>query len=178
MNECFFFTTRLAALVLLLFLLAGCADAPEYPNEPVITFESLSKSTLYQSIGSLPRDSLVVRFSFTDGDGNLSQSEGGTENDIFFYDSRLVALGADPEPLRFPLIDREGTGNGVSGVVSVTLTNTPLVGPGCIRNGRLFVQDPTFPVDTFSYEIEIRDRAGNVSNRIRTAPISLLCIQQ
>ncbi len=177
MNECFTFTSRLAAFLLLLCLLVGCADAPEYPNEPVIKFESLSKSTLYQSGGptALPADSLVVRFSFTDGDGNISQLDGDMTNDIFFYDSRLPAFS---EPLRFPLIDQEGTGNGISGIVSVTLINKPSVGPCCIRNGRACVQEASFPVDTFSYEIEIRDRAGNISNRIRTDPISLLCILQ
>lgn len=163
---------RLSLLSLLGFLLfmASCTQAPEYPIEPVITFDNLNKNQVFQFTNG-PVDTLILRFSFTDGDGDLSQI--GTDSvDIFLTDSRLPTL---PIPFRFPLIEEEGTGNGISGTATVTILNTDNI--CCIYESRLCAEDPEYPIDTFSYSIQIRDRANNFSNTIRTDQIQIICLQ-
>lgn len=164
---------RTVLYALFAVLLTACVSAPEFPNEPVITFERLSSSEIHQFTTG-PVDSIVIQFSFTDGDGDLSSLPGdGVDSvDIFLTDSRLL----QPRPLTIPYINPEGTGNGISGDVFFTLVNT--TGICCIFDRRLCASDPSFPVDTFSYEIQIRDRAGNFSNKIRTPVIDILCLGQ
>ncbi|MGB3079494.1 MAG: hypothetical protein WBB31_10495, partial [Saprospiraceae bacterium] len=57
--------------LLLLLSLAGwqCIDSQNFPDTPVIKFISLSKDSLNQ--GVFQEDSLIVKFSFTDGDGDI-----------------------------------------------------------------------------------------------------------
>lgn len=154
----------------LLFVAAACVKPPEFPIEPVITFESLNKSQIYQFTNG-PLDSILVHFSFTDGDGDLSQIDSDSV-DVFLTDSRLGIQ----TPFRLPLIPPEGTGNGISGDIFINVINT--TGICCIFNSRLCAAEPTYPVDTFTYAIQIMDRAGNLSNVIRTDPIEILCLGQ
>ncbi|CAH1001878.1 hypothetical protein LEM8419_02786 [Neolewinella maritima] len=151
----------------LLIGLAACVSPPDYPDEPVIVYEGISKDSIYQFTTG-PQDSIVIQFSFTDGDGDISSSDSV---DIFYVDSRFP--NEPPTPLAFPLIPTEGTGNGISGDVFFTLINTNQI--CCVFNGRLCIDDPRYPVDTLSYSFYIQDRAGNVSNTIRTEQINILC---
>jgi len=157
-------------LLPMVFLAVACVNPPEFPNEPVLTFEALNKSQIYQFTNG-PLDSLQIHFSFTDGDGDLSQLDSDSI-DVFLTDSRLGLQ----TPFRLPLIPPEGTGNGISGDIFINLINT--TGICCIFNNRLCAEDPTYPVDTFSYTIQIKDRAGNFSNIIRTDQIEILCLGQ
>jgi len=149
-------------------LFAACVNPPDFPDEPVITYEGLNKAQIYQFTNG-PLDSIELHFSFTDGDGNLSQ---GDSIDIFLTDSRLGIQ----TPFSLPQIPTEGTGNGISGDIFINLVNT--TGVCCIFRNRFCAEDPTYPVDTFSYTIQIQDRAGNLSNIIRTEQIEILCLGQ
>ncbi|MEL6142418.1 MAG: hypothetical protein AAFU67_12445 [Bacteroidota bacterium] len=160
------------SFLLLVMCFSSCSDAPNYPIEPVITYEGISKNQVFQFTNG-PVDSVQIRFSFTDGDGDLSQIDSDSI-DIFFTDSRLPDL---PFFFRFPLIDPEGTGNGISGTATVTLVNS-LSGAGicCIFEEVRCAEDPNFPVDEVVYSIQIRDRANNFSNVIETEPIQIICV--
>lgn len=160
----------LLAFSALLLVFTACVKPPEFPNEPVITFESLNKDQIYQFTNG-PLDSIQVHFSFTDGDGDLSLIDSDSV-DVFLTDSRLGIQ----TPFRLPMIPPEGTGNGISGDIFINVINT--TGICCIFNNRLCAADPSYPVDTFTYSIQIRDRAGNLSNIIRTDPIEILCLGQ
>jgi hypothetical protein len=162
--------TRLALWLLACLTIASCVNPPEFPVEPVITYEGMNKSEIYQFTNG-PLDSITIHFSFTDGDGDLSQLDSDSI-DIFVEDSRLGIQ----TPFSLPLIPQEGTGNGISGDIFITIINT--TGICCIFNNRLCAADERFPVDTFSYSIQIVDRAGNFSNVIRTDPINILCLGQ
>jgi hypothetical protein len=162
--------STLLYLLPMVFLAAACVNPPEFPNEPVLTFEALNKAQIYQFTNG-PLDSIQIHFSFTDGDGDLSQIDSDSI-DVFLTDSRLGLQ----TPFRLPLIPPEGTGNGISGDVFINLINT--TGICCIFNNRLCAEDPTYPIDTFSYTIQIMDRAGNLSNIIRTDVIEVLCLGQ
>ncbi len=152
----------------LLLMAWACTSPPDYPIEPVIEYESISKTTIFQGIPTNPSDTIVVHFSFTDGDGDLSFPSDSI--DIYLTDSRNEALRSI---FRFPVIPQEGTGNGISGDVYIRLVNQNNI--CCIYQNIICINDPALPVDTFSYAIQIRDRAGNFSNVVRTDPISIIC---
>lgn len=151
--------------------IGSCSQAPQYPIEPVITYEGINKGRIAQYTNG-PVDSLQIQFSFTDGDGDLSLIDSDSV-DIFLRDSRLPQI---PSFFRFPLIDREGTGNGISGTATVTIINTNNI--CCIFENRLCAEDPDYPTDTFTYSIQIRDRAGNFSNIIQTELIEIACLPE
>ncbi|MEL7423648.1 MAG: hypothetical protein AAFN81_11690 [Bacteroidota bacterium] len=153
--------------LLLTTMIAACVNPPDYPDTPVIEYTGVNKTTINQFIPSLPADTLAIFFSFTDGDGDLS-SEDST--DVFLYDSRFPEF---PNTYKIPLIPDEGTGNGIRGDITVRIQNAFNI--CCIENGFACPPNPTIDLDTFSYEIQIRDRAGNFSNRIRTETLGIRC---
>lgn len=160
---------RLALLVLLAgTLIFACVNPPNYPDAPEIEYMGVNKTTIFQGTPNLPADTLAIRFSFTDGDGDLS-SEDST--DVFLYDSRFPSV---PNPYKIPLIPEDGTGNGIRGEITVRIQNAFNI--CCIEaSGFACPTAATFDIDTFSYEIQIRDRAGNFSNRVRTETLGIRC---
>ena len=160
------YTRNILWLFAATLLAAGCVSPPEYPEEPVIAYEGVNKDSIYAQVTGIP-DSIVFHFSFTDGDGDLS-SEDST--DVFYTDSRFPNTVT---PLALPPIPQEGTGNGISGDIFFTLINTGQV--NCVYNGRFPAQDPAYPVDTFSLQLFILDRAGNRSNTVKTETIQIKC---
>ena len=160
----------LLALALIALTFTACVNPPNYPDEPIITYEGVNKTTVYQGTSSSPNDTLAIFFSFTDGDGDLSVEES---TDIFLYDSRTPEFAT---PYNLPDIPDEGTGNGLSGDIIIRIPNKPS-GICCVNynTGQVCQPFPNQPIDTFSYTIQIRDEAGNFSNIIQTEQITILC---
>jgi len=161
---------RLSFLLAIIACLSyACLRAPDYPNTPFISYQGVNKTTVYQNGVANPLDTLTIFFSFTDGDGDLSSADS---IDIFLLDSRFPSLQT---PYKFPLIPTEGTENGIKGEVSIRIPNSIPGSICCIDNGFACPPISSIAVDTFSYEIQIRDRAGNFSNKIRTEELTVLC---
>lgn len=159
-------------LSLLLFCalsFSACLKSPNYPAEPVIQFESISKDFLNQGIlGPDPIDSFMIVFSFTDGDGDISLPDGQDSANIYVIDSRQDNISQN---FRIPPIPDSELGKDISGEISIKLA-----APCCIfSNNTACYPNPAEPRDTFYYFIEIRDRAGHFSNRIQTPAIVLKC---
>ncbi|MEO1514165.1 MAG: hypothetical protein AAFV95_04105 [Bacteroidota bacterium] len=156
----------LALLGLVLLCTESCVQPPDYVKEPVITFERLSKNVMRQG----GTDSLLMVFNFTDGDGDLGDAENLAN--VFLTDTRD---GSSFITFSMPLVPVRGAGNGISGEVSVVLrANAPIccIPPIGLRPCEFY---PQFPSDTLIYEIQLQDRAGNLSNVIQSAPIFLQC---
>ncbi len=162
-------TTALVFACSMLTLLQFCVQPPDYPDEPVIEFMSLSKTTLKQA--SLGADSVVVTFSYTDGDGDLGFTD--TSASIFIVDGR----DAFQKPsYRIPSVGTQGAGNGISGEISIIVPNTCCIYPS--SSGVPPCDTSSFApqaFDTVFYIISIRDRSGHLSNAIQTSPIRLQC---
>lgn len=162
---------KINILLFIVFLTAftACISPPDYPIEPKITFQNLSKNTMRQGeLGT--EDSLFVTFSFTDGDGDLGTPDVDKDTsrilNVFLTDKRT---NTPAERFRLPYIPEQGAGNGISGDIRLLLFTTCCnVLPPCEAS-------TTKPIDTLVYEIYIKDRAGHESNRIQTAPIYLQC---
>ncbi len=153
--------------LLLTGLFQFCVQPPDYPDEPVIEFMSLSKNVMKQT--PLGPDSILISFNFTDGNGDLGSVNG--EPNIFIKDGRD---GFDKPPYQIPFIPPQGAGNGISGMISIVVPTTC-----CIYidpNGfPLACDDVPIPFDTLTYLISIKDQAGHESNQIETPPIGLIC---
>jgi hypothetical protein len=160
-----------ASLLILAGWLTACVQPPNYPIEPVITYMGVNKTTVYQGSSTGPSDTLILFFSFTDGDGDLTFTDG--EDVIFLYDSRTPTV---PETKGIPVIPEDGTGNGIRGEITLRIPNNNS-GICCVnpQTGTICQAFPNLPIDTFSYAIEIVDAAGHRSNRIQTEVISILC---
>ncbi len=155
---------RLCFFVGLLYL-AACANPPEYPIEPVIDFEGMSKTTMIQ--GFQNSDSTTVILSFTDGDGDLGSQENMVN--VFLIDQRD---GFELPGFSIPFIPQQGAANGISGRIFLTLFNTCCIFDDGTRPCEV---SPTIQTDEVSYTIQIEDRAGNRSNELPLPPITLLC---
>lgn len=159
----------IAILIIGSFILQGCTEPPNYPDEPRIEFLRVNKTQIRQGSATAASDTLIITFSFTDGDGDL----GSDSTNFFIRDSRDNSL----IPNRIFPIPEQGSGNGISGEITVRIPNK-VAGPNicCIFPDRRVCQtDPRFAQDTFSYLIEIKDRSGNLSNQIRTPTLTILC---
>lgn len=159
------------ALLVVALMASFCANPPDYPDEPVIDFVALSKDVMQQS--SFGKDTVAITFSFTDGDGDISFSD--TTSNIFIIDARD---NFSKPSYRVPRIDEQGVGNGISGEITIQVPTTCCIypintAPPCDTSAFA----PKF-TDTLQYKIQIKDRAGHLSNEILTAPIRLVCRKQ
>ena len=148
----------------------SCASAPDYPDTPVIEFKSLSKSVMKQTPLVNGADSLLITFSFTDGDGDLGFKDD--QSSIFIVDGRDTF---EKPPYRIPYIDQQGTGNGISGEISIVVPTTCCTYFDTLTQSKVSCQYVPVVQDTLYYLIRIKDRAGHLSNEIRTSDIVLIC---
>lgn len=159
---------RYSLFLILILLLAACHDSASFENVPAIEFISVSKTDMIQS--DLDQDSLLFTFSFTDGDGDLGYGIGDSRPDIFIIDSRTNAIHESVKLPEFP----DNGGRSISGNMHVWIYSTccflPFnnIIPPCSN-------PPSHPTDSMYFELYIKDRAGNESNRIQSSPIILHC---
>ncbi len=156
-----------------LVVLAACAKPPEYPVEPAIEFVSLSKDTMNRAYegfqGKMDRtDSIFVTFSFTDGDGDIGETD-----QIFIIETRND-LTVPPKKLGIPVVPELGASNGIKGKITAKLRtvccdyNDPLAIP-CVDIVDSIRYQP------INFEIYITDRKGHQSNTIKLPPIYIKC---
>lgn len=171
---------RLSTNYLLVLLLSGililggigCSEPPVYPIEPQIEFLSLNQNAIEQSRdASIPLDTIEIRFSFTDGDGDL----GSTDSiNIHLEDSRDGTI----QLFKINPIPKLGAGKGLNGEIKILLTNSPITRYFCCTfptTNLTCLASKQYPTDQLFYKIRIRDRAGNWSNEIQTERITILC---
>lgn len=152
-------------LLLVAFCLQRCATPPDYPDEPVIEFKSMSKNLMTQN-SNAQADSISLTFTFTDGNGDLGSDDSVS---IFIADGRD---GFAKPPYKIPYINPQGAGNGISGEITIRLNTTCCTFPGGYPPCSVV---PAYPTDTLTYLVYIKDRAGLRSNTIETPPIVLFC---
>lgn len=158
---------RISPFFLCIFLFQHCIKPQDFPIEPEIRFESISKSVMKQK--SLGEDSISITFSFQDGDGDLSSLNG--EPNIFIRDSRD---NFEKSSYQIPYIEEQGANNGIAGTITILLPNTCCLYIGSSQDTIACQYVPIF-YDTLSYLIFIIDRGGHESNQIETPPIRLIC---
>ncbi len=165
-------------LITVIGVLSGCVDPPDYPETPEIEFANLSRTNISQ------RDSLTISFTFKDGDGDIGFKNLDTISDfnpcdtnltenetlnLFMVDNRTGCF----EVFNTPFLPRKGSYKAISGTVRVTLGGATT----CCKPPDGVPCQPTsdYPVDTVKYTIQLKDRAGHLSNEIETPPIFIEC---
>jgi len=143
-------------VVAILFLIS-CSKEETYPKIPEITFKSLK---LLQNVAL--NDSVILIFSFTDGDGDIGSPKLDTvSRDVFikFYEMKDGVFVPFDDPFgafnyRVPFLIPRGNNNSLKGDILINVDYNPLQ-----------------PNDTVKYEVYLRDRAGHKSNTIVTSTI-------
>lgn len=136
--------------------LMSCSDEETFPVTPVISFKSLEKFTSLS--GS---DSLILTFSFTDGDGDIGSAPADTfGRDVYarlfesingvFVEAPLSA----PLEYRVPFLEPRGNNQTLKGDISINIDYNILQ-----------------PNDTIFYQVILEDRAGNRSNEMVTSTV-------
>ena len=157
----------LIAGIIIFLSVVTCTSPPDYPIIPHIDFVSQSKSVVRS--GQIAEDSIYITLSFTDGDGKLGNNANDPNSLNIFTVNNLYNQPADS--FRLPFIPEQGTKNGISGQIRLRLMT------GCCKG--VIPCDPYIKqkYDTLSYNISIKNRAGQLSNVVTTPPILLQCSQ-
>ncbi len=124
---------------------------------PVIAYSGISTDSINNGSS---KDTLSITFTIVDGDGDLG-NDPNVSNDIFLKDSRSVTN----EEIGFlmPEIPKGVIKEGGSANIHCTVN---------VSAAQFLLLRPTRPLgDTLSFDIYIKDRAGNKSNIITTHPI-------
>ena len=137
-------------LVLIICALSfiACADEEMSPT-PDLTFLSISPSNVTAN-----QDSVVIKFSYQDGDGDLGENGEDLKN-LFVQDSRNQVV----YEYRVQQLAPSGSTIPITGELDVLINNTTLV------NGST--------AESVSYSIWMFDRSGNRSNTINTSSITI-----
>lgn len=158
---------------LALLLIGSCKQYEEYPIEPIIGYEGFTLLTNPQS-GITDRG--VIKFSFTDGDGDLgflaSDSTLFYQYNLFvtylechngdWHEVVLTTYNPSTQKMdtvnlhaRLPYLTPSGDQKGIHGFVYDTLP----------------VYNYQSAADTIRFEFFIKDRAQHQSNTLQTEPI-------
>ncbi|MBC7450669.1 MAG: hypothetical protein H7259_04200 [Cytophagales bacterium] len=147
-------------LVTLAITTSSCKKAPNYSKIPAIEFESLTVISEFNTL----TDSVYLKISFTDGDGNIGNAPAGP-NDFFAVLQKKI---------EGKYVDVNTNGLSFNGNLPL-LSPYSLSGPidGTITNNILFLYSthPAIDVvkgDTVRFNVRIQDRAQNYSNWVTT----------
>jgi hypothetical protein len=169
---------KLVVIITLMAAIAvfSCKRIDEYPPEPVITYLDFEK--LLNPVDSI-YDRGVLKFSYTDGDGNIGLNKGDTfppfnPGSQYYYNLVInyfeVRNGVETEvPLTFYNASTQQFDT-----VYLSARIPPLVPKGTERSisgdiyDTLFIYNYNSEYDTLFLEFYIVDRALNKSNMLRT----------
>jgi hypothetical protein len=134
----------------------SCGKEDEVINPPMSDIPFIEIISATPSTVTALEDSIVFIIHYEDGNGDLG----------FNYPDSLSLYITDPripltESFFVPLLAPEGADIAIQGELEVTLNNTILVNPDADS-------------ETVSFEISLRDRAGNLSNVAIAPAITVL----
>jgi hypothetical protein len=140
---------RLHTLAALSVLFAACKKEEVMPAAPEIAFVSMSTQSVHEF-----DERVTVRFSYTDGDGDLGQQDPDNYT-LWVKDARLQGT----DGYHIPPLAPEDADVPIQGELEVELNALFLLG----NSG----QEET------SYTMYVVDRAGNRSNEFTTGTITI-----
>ena len=159
---------KIVLVLVCLLALSSCFEAPSYGEIPRITDIQFSRDSSIVD----PNSSVIMKVFFEDGDGDLGRvDENSTKNNVFLHDNQLGFI--DSVSYWIPFIPSKGSVPDISGNIRITIQKpgepTGLIASTCnftASNGK---------IDTISYDIQIRDRSGNISNLMTSPPLIIDC---
>lgn len=168
---------KLYSFCVIILLISGCIDPPTYPDQPAITFKSVSRTMIQEG------DTVIFTIKFTDGNGDIGPVAGTTPIDtnlffckqnfdsthIFFRDPAFNVYFLDLRDSCWShyasaYIEPKGKFDDLSGEIDI------IVGGFCKK-----FPPVTGQKDTLNYQIFIKDRASNFSNLVKSDPVVISC---
>jgi len=137
----------LATVVAFIVLMPSCKKEQGISIVPSITFDSISPNPAIKY-----QDSILIVISYIDGDGDLGIDSADVKN-LFVTDSRNNVVSQFRIPQLSPT-----TGIAIEGNLDIVLPP------------QIFVNDMD-TTETAVYSIYVVDRAGHVSNTVKTKPL-------
>lgn len=150
--------------ILIAYFWTSCDKPPLYDDTPHITWGSFSKDTVQQMT-----ESVVFKFNFTDGDGDLGKTND-TTNHVIIVDTRRIPN--DTLFYQIPTIEQQGIVSGISGELEIIVPNLCCIHP---NNPLILCQPINNFYDPIVYKIQIKDNAGRWSNVLETPPLHVKC---
>lgn len=162
---------------LMLLSLTTCYEKPDFPTVPSIRYASISKETIVDPLTTGLTDIVTIGIEFQDGDGDLGLSDTDPptdDTDDLYYNYFVTAFiqeGDDFVPIADPTaLGNRGrftrlTENNQAGPIEGTLNREieyPYLNPL-----------PVPPNSLVRFEVQIRDRALNLSNVVVTDTIRI-----
>ncbi len=180
------FLFRYFPVCILAILMSACFNPPDFNDTPEISFESIRGVRAVDPLGN-PQDSITITISFQDGDGDLGLDPADTltpyqpfivENGVtrvnFFHHNYHLTVKRleNGTPVEVSFLD----GGRIRGRFPVLIDGS---GPieGQLNFGQYFFVSGSNNTlntgDTLLFDVQIVDRALNISNTITTETIVL-----
>jgi len=165
-------------------VLSACVKQQSYPPYPIVTMQGVSRTTDSGYFASgLGTDSIEITLGFTDGEGGIGPVGGNTDTlqpipcTNHSYDPDIIG---DPNWNVFlysyhaPSISTDSC---ISFLATAYVPDNPkdVSIKGTIQIKTSLECPPTGNYDTVYFSCFIKDRAGKVSNRVRTPQIYIFC---
>ena len=155
--------------------ISACVKQQEYPVTPHIDFTSTSKSTIHLAQGH--PDSIQIILSYTDGDGDFGVPDGTphTSPTILPIDHSADSLAIADPAYSVYWYKYEGGDSALDGI------GTSFIDKHQSITGDIYLfhtlECPQLPatIDTVYFSYFIKDRAGHLSNRVRSPKIIVNC---
>ena len=143
-------TTLVLAIFTLFCITISCEKDPVFTTQPTITLVRITPEIAQEYV-----DSIVFTIGYTDGDGDLGENTAQAQN-LFLTDNRIGVT----YPYRISQLGPDGAQIPIQGNINIVLPNT-----GITDNSTQ---------QTVTFDIFVKDRAGNQSNTITTTPITII----
>lgn len=144
---------RHSAFILFLMVLAGCQKEEEVDLAPQISFESISDDEVENFTNAVQ-----VTIHYRDADGDLG-SPDPDENTVRVKDARLP----DYDWYHLPPLTPDLMSLSIEGTFVIELNPLFILGNATS--------------ETTSFEIQVRDRAGNWSNVVNTPDVRIIAVE-
>ena len=158
---------RLTSKFLLLLssvALAGCSGQEIlFPIEPKIEFVSVTPQKIREG------EVFNITIKFQDGDGDLGDDSNQSENRTFMIIDNRPDIN-----LYLPQGVDSTYASGFLPNLTPDTRSPSIQGTITMRMEGIFVANPNFEKETFTYSIYIIDRKGHQSNTVRTSEITIM----
>jgi len=140
---------RATTYILIVTLLFSCEKDEVISDTPIIDFVSISPTTAQEYT-----DDIIITISYTDGDGDLGENNPDIYN-LFAEDNRNNII----YHFRIPELSPSVSTITIEGNFNITINGTGITDGTASQK--------------VNYDIYIKDRAGNTSNKVTTSSITI-----
>jgi len=152
------------------FWMTSCNITPGFDDVPEISFIGLSADTINQ--GDSFQDSVFMKISFRDGDGDLGTGAMGIAENLILTDSRTKAT---LDRYKIPPLDITGSMTGIEGEITLKVYTTCCVFPP-LDSIPPCAAPPQYLYDELEIDVQLIDDSGNQSNVVTSSLVTLRCI--